>query len=531
MSPEIVQRWRNVGLNSSLHLPAPNPFIPRNFTLIDSASMPEDVVCQTSKFGKLWYKPDRTFATPRAHLAFFLHLPPLGESIENVVLANLYVKLVRDALNEYAYHANVAELMYSLRIKEAGLELMFGGFNDKLHLLVQVVTEALFSTEVKLARFDVIKEETLREYKNSMVKPSHKARFLRLQLLEQVSFPLDQSILALESSTIDQMKEFVSARMWTGKVFVASFAHGNVTLDGAANLVGSLETQLGRAAASRLISGELPRRNIISIPESPFGFLVRERSDHKSEVNTHVEVYYQIGEHSIRHLAYADLLHQLMEEPLFDTLRTKQELGYDVSCTVRVTHCILGFGVSVESSLFDAEYISTCVDQFMIDFEEAIAMMPDEHFRDHVEAQIMKKREPDHNLLDTTHRYWYEISSRRLIFDIDELLVKELETAHKEEMMHYYREWILQCPKKLTVQIIGRSNPAEKRAYANRKAIAAGTNGHAQPPQSVSVQPTRIRDLYQFKGELPFYPDTRKLGDEEGEAAQQAHGSGEKMEL
>jgi len=364
VSADIVEKWRNAGDNAKLHLPTPNPFIPRDFTLVDTASLPKEPVSHTTTFGKLWYKSDLSFATPRAHLSFSLQLPPLMESAENVVLADLYAKIVRDALNEYAYHANVAELMYSLRIKESGFELMFGGFNDKLHLLVEVVVSALFSTEIKPARFDALKEDMLREYKNSTLKPANKSRHLRLQLLEQVSFPLAQSIVALEASTIDQLKEFVANRLWSGKTFVAGFAHGNLSMSSATGLFDFVEAQLTRVSASRLSPAEIPRRNIMSIPETPVGYLLRERSDHRSEVNTHVELYFQIGEHNIRHLAFGDLLHQLMEEPLFDTLRTKQELGYDVSCTVRVTHGILGFGVSVESSLFDAEYISGCVDQF-----------------------------------------------------------------------------------------------------------------------------------------------------------------------
>jgi len=172
---------------------------------------------------------------------------------------------------------------------------------------------------------------------------------------------------------------------------------------------------------------------------------------------------------------------------------------------------------------------STFRDAWISSFEDAIAAMPEEHFRDHVQAQIMKKREPDHNLLESAHRYWYEISSRRLVFDIDELLVKELETANKEEMVHHYREWILENPKKLTVQVLGRSNDAEKHAHAKRKALAAAPSTE---PSSSTMQPIRIRDLYQFKTQLPFYPDTRSLEDAEIEtktAPQQ--GEGDKMEL
>jgi len=42
-----------------------------------------------------------------------------------------------------------------------------------------------------------------------------------------------------------------------------------------------------------------------------------------------------------------DVLEQLLEEPLFDALRTQQQLGYSVSCGARWTAGVCGFGVRV----------------------------------------------------------------------------------------------------------------------------------------------------------------------------------------
>ncbi|RLN96429.1 hypothetical protein BBJ28_00002960 [Nothophytophthora sp. Chile5] len=496
-----IQRWKDAGINTKLFLSRPNPFIPRDFSLVDTTGA-ADITCEKTTFGKLWYKPDRTFGTPRAHVALLLHLPSVVASVENWAHTQLYVKLIRDALNEYAYHANVAELMYSLHVKESGLELLFGGFNDKLHLLVEVVVAAVFATEIRDARFEVMKEELLRESKNSLMKVAHKAKYLRLQLLEKRAFPLEECLDAIEATTISTLKTYVSSHLWGGKTWLASFAHGNIAPTVATEMITNIEAKL-RAVSAPLLLRDFPRRRITVIPETPMGFLLKERSENKSETNTQVELYYQIGQLSLRHLAYADLLHQLMEEPLFDTLRTKQELGYDVSCTVRVTNGILGFGVMVQSSLFAAEYISACVDRFMVDFEEAIEVMADEHFQDHVQAQILVKLEPDHNLLETTHRYWYEITSRRLAFDMDAQLAKEMETLTKSEMAQFYREWILQSPKKLAVHVIGRSNPAEKRANNKRKAASKSELAELRS----LPRPIRIRDLYQLKADLTTYPD------------------------
>jgi secreted Zn-dependent insulinase-like peptidase len=43
-----------------------------------------------------------------------------------------------------------------------------------------------------------------------------------------------------------------------------------------------------------------------------------------------------------------ELLEQVMYEPFFDTLRTKEQLGYHVSCGVRHTHGFVGFGVQIQ---------------------------------------------------------------------------------------------------------------------------------------------------------------------------------------
>lgn len=503
----VVKSWKAAGLNAKLQLPKPNPFIPRDFALVSNEGEAEDVSSHRFAFGKMWYKPDRLFVTPRAHVAFLFHLPSVMSSIEKVVATELYVKLVCDALNEYAYHANVAEIMYSLRVKESGLELIFGGFNDKLGLLVKVVVDALFNTPVSPPRFEIMKQEMVREYGNSIAKVSHKVKYLRLQLLERVSFPLAQSIVSLEALTVETLDNFLKNSLWKANTHLSSFAHGNISVAAASEMRKMVEAGLERLSKP-LPASEIAKRFINKIPSTRAGLLLEAASEHKDEKNTQVEFYFQIGEHNLERLAYADLLEQLMEEPLFDTLRTKQELGYDVSCTVRVTHGIIGFGVMVESSLFDAAYIGYCIDRFLIDFAEAIEMMPDEHFRDHVQAQILKKLEPDHNLMETTHRYWHEIASGRLDFGIDASLAKELEKCSKKKILKLYRAWILKNPKKLVVHVVGQASEPAKSA-----------NGTSKTQARFPV-PERIPDLYAFKGDLPFYADNTRAKFEESEERQ-----------
>ena len=61
------------------------------------------------------------------------------------------------------------------------------------------------------------------------------------------------------------------------------------------------------------------------------------------------EVYCQVGPNSRAQRARLDMFEQVFSEPFYDTLRTKEQLGYSVHCSTRLTHGILGFAFVVIS--------------------------------------------------------------------------------------------------------------------------------------------------------------------------------------
>ncbi len=62
-----------------------------------------------------------------------------------------------------------------------------------------------------------------------------------------------------------------------------------------------------------------------------------------------IELYCQVGPNSLAQRVRLDMLEQLVSEPFYDTLRTKEQLGYSVHCSTRLTHGILGFAFVVVS--------------------------------------------------------------------------------------------------------------------------------------------------------------------------------------
>jgi nardilysin len=102
----------------------------------------------------------------------------------------------------------------------------------------------------------------------------------------------------------------------------------------------------------------------------------------QNDANTVVTNFYQVGGSSIILMCMLDLLDLLMEDPIFDILRTKEQLGYDVSGSVRANYGILGFAIQVSSQedKFKATFVEERIEKFREAFRDILENMADEEF-------------------------------------------------------------------------------------------------------------------------------------------------------
>ena len=70
--------------------------------------------------------------------------------------------LLRDALNEVTYDVQLAGVDFSLDTTNTRLYVGFGGYNDKLHLLVDTVFEKLRTFSIDPERLEVMTEKASR---------------------------------------------------------------------------------------------------------------------------------------------------------------------------------------------------------------------------------------------------------------------------------------------------------------------------------------------------------------------------------
>ncbi|XP_041993159.1 nardilysin-like [Salvia splendens] len=490
----LMELWKDPPkIDSSLHLPSKNDFIPCDFSLrvekescqsTDSAS-PRCILDEP--YMKLWYKADQTFKLPRANTYFRITLKGGCSNMRNALLTELFILLLKDELNEIIYQASVAKLESSVSLYGDKLELKLYGFNDKLSVLLSKVLATVKSFLPKDDRFRVVKEDMERSLRNTNMKPLSHASYLRLQVLCQSFWDADEKLCLLNDLSIADLRAFVPELL--SQLYIEGLCHGNLLEEEAHRLS---EIFKGNFFAQPLPYDFRHKETVMCLPSS--ADLVRYvKVKNKLETNSVVELYFQIepeeGTTLIKLKALTDLFDEIVEEPLFNQLRTKEQLGYVVDCSPRVTYRILGFCFRVQSSEYDPVHLQGRIENFINSLEELLNGLDHDSFENYRNGLMGKLLEKDPSLSYETNRYWGQIVDKRYMFDLSENEAEELKDIKKEDIIEWYRTYLRQpSPKcrRLAIHVWG----------CNTDQKDADTQTGAQV----------IKDLEEFKKLSQYYP-------------------------
>ncbi|KAG5514988.1 hypothetical protein RHGRI_036132 [Rhododendron griersonianum] len=493
ISPLLMEMWSNPSeVDTSLHLPAKNEFIPCDFSIcadkasIADANYPRCILDEP--LIKFWYKLDRTFKLPRANTYFRITLKGGYIDVKNSLLTELFIHLLKDELNEIIYQASVAKLETSVSLFSDKLELKVYGFNHKLPILLSKVLAVAKSFSPTDDRFKVIKEDMERTLRNTNMKPLSHASYLRLQVLCQSFWDADEKLGLLNNLSLADLKAFIPQLL--SQLYIEGLCHGNLLEEEAIHISSIFRSNF---SVQPLPVDMRHKEYIMCLP--PGADLVRDvEVKNKLETNSVLELYFQIepevGPVITKLKALSDLFDEIVEEPLFNQLRTKEQLGYVVDCSPRVTYRILGFCFRVQSSEFNPVYLQGRIESFINGLKELLDGIDDESFENYKSGLIAKLLEKDPSLQYETNRYWGQIIDKRYMFDLSEKEAEELRHIQKNDVVDWYNTYLSQSSPKcrrLAIRVWG-CNADWKEANM----------------QAPSVQV--IEDLTAFKMSSTFYP-------------------------
>jgi secreted Zn-dependent insulinase-like peptidase len=101
---------------------------------------------------------------------------------------------------------------------------------------------------------------------------------------------------------------------------------GNVDTKDAENAVKIITN--AAAASKGIPKNKHPKQEVLMVSMQDQQHRIVVPTIDPTEPNTAVEIYIQCGKDNIEDRVLIDLLVQILNEPLFDQLRTKEQLGY-----------------------------------------------------------------------------------------------------------------------------------------------------------------------------------------------------------
>ncbi|KAL4904401.1 hypothetical protein BDW74DRAFT_178981 [Aspergillus multicolor] len=490
-----------------LHMPHKNEFVPTRLS-VEKKEVPEPAktpkLIRHDDHVRLWYKKDDRFWVPKATVFVTLRNPLVWATPANLVKSKLYTELVRDALVEYSYDAELAGLDYNLSASLFGIEVCVGGYNDKMAVLLEKVFTSMRDLVINPDRFRIIKEAMTRLYKNAEYQqPYYQVGEYTRYLTAERSWLNEQYAAELEHVEIEDVKAFFPQILRQNHIEV--LAHGNIYKEDALRVTDSVESILN--------SRNLPqsqwhvRRNVIIPPGSNF---VYERAlKDPANVNHCIEYYLFLGSIVDEVLRSKLLLFaQMTDEPAFDQLRSKEQLGYVVWSGARYSATTIGYRVIIQSER-TAEYLESRIDSFLSSFGKTLEAMSEDDFEGHKRSVINKRLEKLKNLSSETSRFWTHISSEEYDFLQHETDAARVRALTKADVLGFYKEKIDPASStrgKLAIHLKAQAGAkaAEPKEGSEEKALNNGTK---------AASPTYITNVMDFKARLTVSTGPRSVVD------------------
>lgn len=446
--------------SSALHLPHKNEFIPTKLT-VDKRDVVQPAKCpkliRNDESARTWWKKDDQFWVPKGNVLIALRNPLASVTPVIAVMTRMYCELVKDALVEYSYDAEIAGLDYGLASNSLGLCIDVGGYSDKMSVLLEKVLESMRNLKVEPDRFRIVKERVLRGYRNwDFQQPYRQVGDFTSWLGREKGWINEQYLAELVRLQPDDISTFYPQLLH--QMYIEVLAHGNIYKEDALRMTQLVESTLKPRSFHQ--SQWQVRRNLI-FPEGS-DYTYRRNLADPANVNHCIEYYVFVGSATDRTLrAKLILLAQMTDEAGFDQLRTKEQLGYIVFSGARVAATTMGYRVIIQSER-RTEYLEERINAFLAAFAKSLDTMPQEEFESHKKSLINKRLEKIKNLDQESTRFWDYITSEYFDFLQVEEDVAHLKPLTKSDLLEFFNRYIhptSPARAKLSVHLIAQATP------------------------------------------------------------------------
>ncbi len=391
---------------AGLQLPAPNPYIAEDLTLLAGQDDTPVQRIDAPEFA-FWHMRDASFDTPRVEWRFSLQHPASGRDARQAAMARLLAGWLQDSLNGALYPARLAGHGFEAYAHARGITLSFSGWRDRQDRLIGRVLEQLTRGEIDADSVARVDHRLRREWRNAPQESLYRQADRTLaETLIRPQWPTEALLAALEDVDAQALRDYREA--FLDDLHLEAMAVGNLGHEAATRQARRVAETLAPQLAKSAIPDLTPLQASRDLPA-----LTPDTARDESLVMR----YLQGPDRSLDSQARLAVLGRLLETPFYQQLRTEQQLGYVVNAGYRPLLDAPGIGLLVQSPDTDSTTIQSRIDAFLAAFgarleglDEA-ALAP---YRQAVHDDLLRR---DTGLPERTNRLWRALAMDDTAFD------------------------------------------------------------------------------------------------------------------
>jgi len=504
----------NVGPSKSgkiLDLPPTNYFIPQNFDIFakDLTSLPKyPKKIFSSDRVEIWFKQDNTFSKPKASIYFQIYCSDHGfnSQPETFLLFQIWSKLFNESLRELMYEAETAALSIKINDTPEGIRVTISGFNDSMNKACEAVFQRLkeFNPLERKEHFEDIVHDMIKENENFSKKSPYQQAFALHDFLIQKDdkdcHP-EVAIKILKKITFDKLMNFHQEWLKTSRV--DCLVIGNITEENTIQIGKNVESILAniRPDSTPLPKELVPEIRVLNIPFNTTWFYehcLKEGENGEKEPNSAIIAHFQFERETPLHSVILDIMANYLKEPVFEVLRTNEQLGYIVFGYKTEARGVLGYNILVQSSKKGPQYLSQRIFAFIDGIRDKIKNLTNEEFAQYVESVRVKIAQQDLSIQEEANRYWKEIAKHTYLFDRKEVSLDELTKVKKEDVITLFEDIFYKNRRLFETHVISLDHAAENSEHKKERLTKEANTKEVPTPEWI-------------KRRLPLYPDFNSM--------------------
>jgi len=343
-------------------------------------------------------------------------------------------------------------LNWQLKEVGSGYAMELDGYNEHISALVAQVTEGFANPDQHDAkRFEQVKQRIMDDLEDATSKMpyAHAAEALSAISTNSV-FGRDELLKSLKATDSSRFAAYLDELKASG-VRVQMLATGNLEEATAQDLG---ETLTKKLAFKKVLKKAEAGRTQALVADGEH-IEVRMKNPIPGDNNSATINMYQYGIPDVSQRVKLLMLGQMIANPVYDELRTKEQLGYVVFGGVMQHVGVLELRVIVQGAKQGPDYVDGRIESVLDSFDQKLKNQTAAEFSRWKASLRSSINREDQNMAQEADRIWAHVDSDELCFNRKQMALDFLDTLKGPEEIAKEYKVFRQNPKKISVRLFG----------------------------------------------------------------------------